>query len=256
MQVAPGVFFLGRSVDHGVPVEGFAIADHKPQHDPRGGGNGGGETAADCFSFIARGAKWKNIEPYIVNLAHSSEYASWLDGIALTDVDGTLRAWENPEPDVSFNIFGGGATTGDELIADTSSTDGKNEIYFASIENSAGTIAFTIVWYTIGNPSWRQIVEFDMVFDDGPNGETLSDGSTLEPWNWTLSDTPDTDPATGETHFPSVATHEAGHAAGMGHTDTTDLCAQQTMFPYYSRGETHQETLDIGDVAGIKELYE
>ena len=58
-----------------------------------------------------------------------------------------------------------------------------------------------------------------------------------------------------QPHFWSVVIHEAGHYAGVSHTATSDLCSEQTMYPFLSAGDNTKESLGVGDIAGIGELY-
>ena len=51
----------------------------------------------------------------------------------------------------------------------------------------------------------------------------------------------------------NIKTHEAGHAAGLGHPDNT--CTEETMYAFASIGETKKRTVNSGDIAGIKDLY-
>ena len=71
VEISPGVFYLGKAIDNGRVVEGYAII-HKKDGNAKppwaGGGNGGGST---CYGFLANGAKWKNLEPWVVNPANS-----------------------------------------------------------------------------------------------------------------------------------------------------------------------------------------
>jgi hypothetical protein len=230
-EVAPGVFSLGTAVHNGVLVEGIAVAHHRPGHS--GGPGGGGEDPppapdgdpAACFSFIfAGGAAWSSAEPYAFNPAGS--------GIAVTvgDLDASLEAWDT---EVGASIFGAGAQTTDRLSADSSAPDGANETYFARIvgPGAGGIIAITIVWREVGGP----MIEWDMVFNTK--------------FGWSLSG------ESGLMDFLNIATHEAGHASGMGHTDDVDFCSEQTMFPTARNGETKKYTLDVGDQAGIAQLY-
>jgi len=50
-----------------------------------------------------------------------------------------------------------------------------------------------------------------------------------------------------------VATHEIGHAVGLDHPGNT--CTLETMYAYVDFGQTHQRTLNDGDIAGITALY-
>ena len=235
VEVAPGVFSLGTAVRNGVLVEGIAVAHHKDGHGggPGGGGPGGGDDpppppdgdAATCFSFIFEGgAAWSVAEPYLFNPAGS--------GVAVTvsDLDASLVAWD---AEVGASIFGAGAQTTARLAADTSAPDLENEAYFARIvgPGAGGIIAITIVWREVDGP----LVEWDTVFNTK--------------FSWSLSG------ESGLMDFLNIATHESGHAAGMGHTDDDDLCSEQTMFPSARKGETKKQTLDVGDIAGIGLLY-
>ena len=150
--------------------------------------------------------------------------------MTVADLNASLVAWDT---EVTPSIFGAGAQTTNRLSADTGAPDGANETYFARIvgRGAGGTIAFTILWREVGGP----IIEWDMVFNTR--------------FDWSL---------TGEAYkmdFWNIAAHETGHAAGMGHTEKTTLCSEQTMFPTVSKGETIKRDLDVGDVAGIAALY-
>ena len=229
VQVAENVFSLGIATDvDGNVVEGYAII-HKKDGNAKppwaGGGNGGGST---CYGFLANGAKWKIIEPYMVNPANTR-------GLSSTFVTGNLAAdiakWETA---ATKNILG------DEIAgivdgADRVSPDNKNEVYFADITES-GVIGITIVWgYFSGPPSWRELVEWDQVYDD-----------VSFDWSATGEE--------GKMDFENIATHELGHSVGMA--DLYDsVCSQETMYGYASEGETNKRSLEAGDIAGVKKLY-
>ena len=53
--------------------------------------------------------------------------------------------------------------------------------------------------------------------------------------------------------FLNIATHEAGHAAGLGHAP--DTCLDETMYRFASEGEINKRDLNPGDIAGIVALY-
>ena len=85
VEVAPNIFYLGASIDKGKVVEGYAFIDYKkgfvtPTCDNDGVcepgekkscvdcRNGGGEPdTSSCYGFLARGAKWKTVEDYMVD---------------------------------------------------------------------------------------------------------------------------------------------------------------------------------------------
>ncbi len=144
---------------------------------------------------------------------------------------GGLGKWETTASGAA--IFGG-EVAGTVDGADTSSTDRKNEVLFGNID-TPGAIAVAIVWGVFrGPPSGRGLVEWDMVFDDVDFG-------------WSLSG------EAGAMDFDNIATHEIGHAAGMGHPD--DSCTEETMYRYADLGETQKRDLNAGDIAGIDSLY-
>ena len=248
-EVAPGVFFLGYAVEDGVALVGYAYARYaatdergrranaKPKGTPgKGGGNGGEETVESCYSYIAKGAKWNTAESYLLNTAN-------IDGVTLDGTNGVFDTWETAaRVDNDTIVVSPDSTTEDTLVADTSSPDTLNEIYFATIDKT-GVLGWAIVWYTRSRGRFvGQIVEADMVID--------SDGE----WNW-YTDEPANDFEEKQYDFWSVFTHEAGHWVGMGHTDTSDLCAGQTMYPSISSGDSDKRELGIGDEFGVSSLY-
>src|SRR3989344_2415745 len=71
VEVAPGVFDLGIAIDpsSGKVVEGLAIVYYKEKKANAkppwaGGKDSGGST---CYGFIAKDAKWKTVENYLVD---------------------------------------------------------------------------------------------------------------------------------------------------------------------------------------------
>lgn len=235
VQVADHVFSLGTAVDpaSGKIVEGYAIIHykrgyhHRPGHTRGGPGNGNGNTST-CFSFFAKGAKWKTDEPWVVNPAN-------LDGLTgsfvFSNLTDDITKWEGA---ADFNILGDGSVTSATLVADTVSPDNVNEVYFADI-SSEGAIAITIVWGIFrGPPFARELVEWDMVFDDVD-------------FDWSSTG------EAGKMDFENIATHELGHSIGLGHPD--DSCTEETMYRFADFGETKKQTLEAGDIAGASELY-
>ena len=244
VEVAPGVFSLGTAADSdGRVVEGFAIFEKREFAKPGSQcGNGicepgenakncaadcGGSTTSSCFAFLADGAKWKKLEPWVVNPSNTQGINA---DYALSNVAADIQKWE----DVSVNILNGGSSTAEALIADTVSPDGSNEVYFGGID-SPGAIAVTIVWGIFrGPPSQRELVEWDQIYDQVD-------------FSWS------TIGEAGKMDFENVATHEIGHAVGMGHPP--DECTEETMYRYAGFGETKKRTLEAGDITGVKKLY-
>lgn len=228
---------LGKALDtDGREVEGFGIIHfkegfgHKPGHDKGGGGSkggggkGGGET---CFAFLAKGARWKTTEPYVVDPSNTA-------GLGETTVRSlTSTSLDTWDTEVAFDIFGAeGAGTVDGI--DTVSPDGKNEVLFGDV-GSSGAIAVTIVWGFFGGPPFaRELVEWDALFDDVD-------------FDWSTSG------EAGKMDFQNIATHEFGHSAGMGHPE--DSCTEETMYRFASAGETKKRAINAGDIAGINKLY-
>jgi len=227
IEVAPGVFSLGIAIDNGRVAEGYAVITYKEGFvKPSGVGKPKGTD--DCYEFLAKGAKWKTIEPYIVNPTNtrglSPEFI--IDNLAIN-----IEKWEIA---AGVNILGD-EVTGIVDGADMDSPDNKNEVYFADVDYE-GAIAIAIVWGIFGGPpSRRELVEWDMIFDDVD-------------FDWS---------ATGESDkmdFENIATHELGHSVGLD--DLYDeRSSEQTMYGYAGYGETKKRTLEDGDINGVYRLY-
>lgn len=227
IEVADNVFSLGETTDvDGRMVQGFMFmhddrrGNAKPDGTP-GGGKGGGKKDGGgnkCYAFLAKGAKWKETEPYITGI-----------GVDLTLIETSLDAWDSK---VSFDIFGIG-TSGTTDGADTISPDGKNEVEFVNL-GPTNTIAYTVVWGIFsGPPGGRELVEWDAVFN-------------LD-YAWSSSG------EAGKMDYQNIATHEFGHAVGLGHPD--DSCTEETMYRYADYGETKKRTLEQPDIDGIQRMY-
>jgi len=213
---------------------------HKPNHSggggpPEGKGRGGGDkeiTEADCFSF--KGAHWKAPEPYIIDPRNSDnlDHSFIVSKTALSVSDWESAASNN-------GIFGSGSSNA-ALVdgVDQVRPDTQNELLFGTTDDS-NVIAFTVTWVTRGGPpSDRSIVEWDMLFNDG---------------DYTFVDA---DFASGSVmDYQAIAAHELGHAAGLRHSPTDDICLEQTMYPTAAFDETKKRTLELGDETGIFKLY-
>lgn len=236
IEVSPALFDLGQARDRdGRLVRGYMLIHYQKGYSHQTG-QAARKPAKSCFSYLARGAKWRGIEPWLVNPANTSGLVS---DFVLGNLGLDIDKWEDAADGVvngvlGADILGAGATTADVLVADTVSPDGLNEVYFANIADP-GAIAVTIVWGIFaGPPATRELVEWDQVYDDVD-------------FAWS---------ATGEAakmDFANIATHELGHSVGMGHPD--DFCTEETMYRFAEFGETKKRDLNSGDIKGIDGLY-
>jgi len=236
VEMAPGVFSLGTAVVDGKVVEGIKFIDYKkgygkPPGTPGGGGGGGKDKKGGsnkCYAHLAKGAKWKVTEPWVLNPSNTQGLS---DSFLLSNTAGNIQKWED---EAATDIMGAGSLTTDPLVADEESPDGLNEIYFGSID-SPGAIAVTITWGIFGGkPSGRELVETDQVYDQV---------------DFTWSDSG----AADDMDYENISTHELGHSLGMGHPD--DGCTEETMYRFATEGETKKRDLNAGDIEGVKDLY-
>jgi hypothetical protein len=246
VEVSPGVFFLGTELKDGKLLEGYAYVDYQEGFGKPTGCNydgkcqgwedstcgdciGSATPDSNCYGFLAEGAKWKTTESFLINPANSRGLS---ESTVSTIFDSSITKWENAS---GVQIIGTGSQTSVHLSADTSSTDGKNEVYFGSIADR-NAIAITVVWGIFrGPPNQRELIEWDIVFDQ-------------DDFDWSLA---------GEANamdFESIATHELGHAVGLGDLYESG-CSEETMYGYASNGETKKRSLEAGDIKGVSELY-
>ncbi|MEK7077029.1 MAG: hypothetical protein AAB967_02255, partial [Patescibacteria group bacterium] len=185
------VRYLGQKVDPATHelVEGYAIVHYRSANVSA---RAQGAKAPKCYGFLASGAKWKSVEPWVVNPSNSRS----LDPLfVFNNLSADVSKWEDATDGVlgngGANVLGDGSVTASALTADTSSPDNVNEVYFADVA-SQGAIAVTIVWGVFGGPpSGRKLVEWDQVYDDVD-------------YDWSAS---------GEAlkmDFENIATHELG----------------------------------------------
>ena len=207
--------------------EGFS---HKPNHDKGGGPTEKAAKGGDakCYTVLSKSAEWKTVENYIVDPTNNR-------GLSSTFVKDTfaasLASWNDNSPTTIF----GSEVTGLVDGIDSVTTDGKNEIMFGSIDEP-GVIAVTITWGIYGGPpQGRELVEWDAFFDEVD-------------FDWG-----DADIDSGVMDLQNIATHEFGHAAGLGHPDST--CTEETMYAFASIDKTKKRSLNAGDIAGIDDLY-
>ncbi len=227
VQISDGVFSLGTARDgDGRLVQGFMFIHDKRENakPPLASRGGGGST---CYAFLAKGSKWKTIEPYLVD---SFNNAGLDTGFVRSNLALDINKWETAA---------GVGILGDEIIgtvdrANIGNLNGKNEVIFADV-SSSGAIAVTIVWGIFSGPIQnRKLVEWDQIYDDVD-------------FDWSSSG------QAGKMDFENIATHELGHSVGMGHPSSS--CTEETMYAFASFGETKKRDLNTGDIAGVNALY-
>lgn len=250
IEVAPNIYHLGAVVYQGKKIDGYAFLHYKEgfakssavcdndgvcepgenaKKCPADCGGSEEPDTSSCYGFLARGAKWKVIEPYIVNPANTS---SLDEGFIMDNLVLNINKWENV---AGAEIIDSGTDTTETLIADTTYPDGQNEVYFGDIAQS-GVIAINITWGIFGGPpSQRELIEWDQVYDDVD-------------FSWSDSGQP------GKMDFENIATHELGHTMGLDDLYESG-CSEVTMYGYANYGETKKRTLEAGDILGIQKLY-
>ncbi|MFC1653357.1 matrixin family metalloprotease [Patescibacteria group bacterium] len=227
------IVYLGEATDPGTMevVEGYAIIKRVDGHGKPDGVGGGKNKpkASACYEYMAKGAKWKTLEPWVVN---PSNIDGLVDSKVFDVMDEGVNKWEDA---AEKEILGAGSLTNLPLEADLVSPDDENEVYFASIDDP-GVIGVTVVWGIFGGrPSGRKLVEWDQIYDDVD-------------FDWGVDGDPN------DMDFDSIATHELGHTVGLVDLYINE-CIEETMYGYASEGEINKRDLGPGDVDGVWSLY-
>ncbi len=232
VEVAPNVYYLGHAFKDGQKVDGIMFVDKKA--DARAGG-GVKTGASSCFSVFAKGARWKSTEQYVLDTANNDGLN---ESFVASRISQSMNAWDSQ---ISYSLFGPRDISSIVDGIDASAPDGKNEILFGTASDP-NTIAVTTAWGIFGGPiGGRQLIEFDLAFNDafqfgdaGPTSETTNANVNF-------------------MDLQAITTHELGHAAGLGHPGSS--CTQETMYAYAQAGETKKRTLNSGDKKGLHSLY-
>lgn len=189
---------------------------------------------SSCYQFLAKDAKWRTTENVLINDVDQAN-------LTAIDIESTfniaLATWNF---EVISDIFGTASLASDATFKyndlDNYHIDNKNVVMFGSYGDPR-VIAVTYVWgYFSGRPANRELVEWDMLFNDS----FVWGDATVDP---TLMD------------FQNIAVHELGHSAGLGDL-YQESCIDETMYGYSDEGETSKRDLNAGDIAGIMKLYE
>jgi hypothetical protein len=148
--------------------------------------------------------------------------------------------------DVCYSFLASGAKwkVAEPWVVNPSNTEGLDESFvFNNLKEDIAKWEHEAGVNILGDGSVvSYILEADSVTPDGVNevyfGDINSPGAIGE---------------AGMMDFENIATHELGHTVGMGHPN--DSCVEETMFRFADYGETKKDTLEAGDIAGIKALY-
>ena len=146
--------------------------------------------------------------------------------VATTAIEPAIRAgadaWRlQSGASFTFSFAGFSAQT-------TDTYDGINLVLFRNA-SSGSALATTYSWY-----SGSRLIDADIVFwDAGFQFFTGSSGCS------------------GGFYIEDVATHEFGHALGLGHSEV----GSATMYPSISTCSQGSRALDADDIAGVRALY-
>lgn len=178
--------------------------------------------SASCYKLL--GVKWKSFPVnYVVNPANPFGLT---EEFVVNTVSTSAETWDMPTATELFN---------DAVSVDYTAQYGVqnyvNAVVFGNHPDS-NVIGVTSVWYKrVG----KEIVEFDVLLNtDFVWGDALLDPALMD--------------------LQNIATHELGHAVGMGDIYTSS-CTAVTMYGYSDYGETIKRTLEQPDVAGLQSMY-
>lgn len=219
---------VAKDQDDKGPLSKITFIHYKKNSNPAKPGGGLKPLSSACYGYLSKGAKWKTAEDYVVNPTNNS-------GLSPSEVvaamDTGIAQWEMHSVP---HIFGAGSTnTG--ITYDGDHYDGVNSASFGNYPDSR-VIAITTIWGFFGGaPQTRELVEWDMLFN--------------ERFRWGNAETDLT-----VMDLRNIATHELGHSAGMDDIYTTS-CNQETMYGYSEAGDMLKRDLNAGDIKGIQALY-
>ena len=180
-----------------------------------------GQKTETCYKLM--GVKWTSFPvSYIINPTNQQGLSQDFISSAISN---SAETWDYATSKELFNTYTINYT------AQYGIQDFKNTIVFGDYSDS-NVIAVTSVWYTrIG----KRIIEFDQLYNtDFIWGDVF--------FNTTVMD------------LQNIATHELGHAVGLGDI-YNQVCNSVTMYGYSGYGETSKRTLEKPDITGLQKLY-
>jgi hypothetical protein len=202
------------------PLEKRVFIHYKKDYakPPQAGGKKPAEVK--CYGFLSKGAKLKSTKDLYVNT-----------NVDLSAVELAGNEWGSHTAAKLFGSYIPDATAN----WDSEVADGRSELVLGDYPQS-GVIAVTVAWgYFSVPPSFREITEFDVLFDKDYVWGEVKNNSEVMDWQ-------------------NIATHEIGHGVGMGDVYQSG-CSLVTMYGYSDYGEIQKRTLELQDIAGLLELY-
>jgi hypothetical protein len=174
-------------------------------------------TNVDAYTVL--GYTWaQSGVPYYINAANMDVPAAAIEPAIRAGAD----AWRL-QSGASFAFSFAGYSNQATVVS-----DGINLVFFRNA-SSGSALATTYTWF-----SGSRMLEADMVFwDAGFQFFTGASGCS------------------GGFYIEDVATHEFGHALGLGHS----TLAAATMYPSISTCSQQARSLEADDIAGVLSLY-
>lgn len=126
---------------------------------------------------------------------------------------------------------------GSDTLINRKALDGKNIIAWGKISGSA--LGITYMWYY---PRTGLMAETDTIMN------------TKFVWSWTPYDKNNLCAVANTYDAQDILTHELGHWLGLN-DEYASTYVNNTMYGYGSKAEIKKDTLTLGDIAGIENIY-
>lgn len=173
----------------------------------------------ELIAYVLNGPTWvQSTMAYTVNPANQDVPAAAISPALAVGAN----AWRT-QSDASFSFTFAGEST-----QTTNTNDGINLVMFR--DASSGSAIATAYWWSSGN----RIIDADIVF-----------------WDRTFRFFTGSSGCANGFYVEDIATHEFGHALGLGHSASPSA----TMYATTASCNASNRTLDPDDIAGVRALY-